>query len=178
MSELATLARPYAVAVYKRAKQTASTEKWSQMLTFLAAVMQDPRVMRAAGSPKIQKERFTQTFLEMCQGQLDTEAENFVRLLIANHRFGLIKSISKQFEIYKADEEGYVQVEVSSAYSLDNGASKQISTALKQVLGKEPRLNVQIDESLIGGVLIKAGDRVIDASIRGQVQRLAKRLYN
>lgn len=178
MSELATLARPYAVAVYKRAKETGSTEKWSQALAFLAVVMQDLRVAQAAANPKAKRQQFTEAFLDLCQGKLDAEGENFVRMLIENRRLGLVKVISELFEQYKADDEGYVDIEVCSAYALEDDERDQLTTVLQRTLGKQPRLNVTIDPSLIGGVLIRAGDRVIDASIHGQIQRLAKRLYN
>lgn len=178
MSELATLARPYATAAYKRAQQTGSTGKWSESLAFLAAVTQDPRIAQAAANPTANKERFIASLLDLCQGKLDGEGENFVRLLVANRRLALAKLISEQFELYRADEEGYVEVDVHTAYPLDDAEAGQLTAVLQNTLGKQPRLNIQVDETLIGGVLIKAGDRVIDASVRGQIQRLAKRLSN
>jgi F-type H+-transporting ATPase subunit delta len=177
MSELATLARPYAVAAYKRAKETASTAHWSEALAFIAALMQDQRMAQAAANPKAKKEQFIQAFLDLCEGKLDAEGENFVRLLVANRRLGLTKQISEQFEQYRAEEEGYVEVSVFAAYPLADEERDQLSEMLQKTLDKQPRLTVQIDESLIGGVLIRAGDRVIDASLRGQIQRLAKTLY-
>ncbi len=178
MSELATLARPYATAAYKRAKQTGSTERWSESLAFLAAVTQTPQIAQAAANPKANKERFITSLLDLCQGKLDGEGENFVRLLVANRRLSLAGLISEQFEQFRADEEGYVEVDVRTAFALDDAEAGQLAAVLLQMLGKQPRLQVQVEESLIGGVLIKAGDRVIDASVRGQIQRLAKRLYN
>ena len=178
MSELATLARPYATAAFKRSKETGTTSQWSETLAFLAAVILDPQIERAADNPNASKEKFTSALLDLCHSQLDSEGENFVRLLVANRRLDLIKVISEQFEQFRADDEGYVMAHVQTAYPLDEAELNQINTVLQQALGKQPRLQVQVDESLIGGVLIKAGDRVIDASVRGQIQRLAKRLYN
>ena len=178
MSEVATLARPYAVAAYKRAKETGSTAKWADSLAFLAALMKDSRIHQAATNPKTTKEQFITAFLGLCQGQLDTEGENFVRLLVANGRLGLVGSICEQFEQYRADEEGYIAADVYTAYRLEDPEIDQLTTVLRKAMGKEPRFTIWIDPTLIGGVLIKAGDRVIDASIRGQIQRLAKRLYN
>lgn len=178
MSELATLARPYATAAYKRAKQTGTTEQWSQTLAFLAVVIQDRQIVQAAANPKTNREKFTSALLDLCSGKLDGEGENFLRLLVVNRRLGLIGLISEQYEQYRAEEEGYIAVDVYTAYPLDDEEREQLSTVLRQNLGKQPHLNVQVDENLIGGVLIKAGDRVIDASVRGQIQRLAKRLYN
>ena len=178
MSELATLARPYATAAFKRAKQTNSTQQWSETLAFLTAVIQDPRISSAANNPNANKESFTQALLDLCRGILDREGENFVRLLVANRRLQLIGIVSEQYEQFRADDEGYIVADVYSAYPLDDAEKEQINTVLQQTLRKQPRLNVHVDDTLIGGVLIKAGDRVIDASVRGQIQRLAKRLYN
>jgi len=178
MSELATLARPYATAAFKRAKETDTTSKWSESLAFLAAVMQNPQIIRAAANPVANKDRFIKALLDLCEEKLDGEGENLVRLLVANRRLTLVNLISEQFEQFRAEDEGYIVADVSTAYPLDDAEIDQITTVLQQTLEKQPRLNVQIDETLIGGVLIKAGDRVIDASVRGQIQRLAKRLYN
>ncbi|MBS1211487.1 MAG: synthase subunit delta [Proteobacteria bacterium] len=178
MSEIATLARPYAVAAYKRAKETASTAQWSDTLAFLSQVMQDPQVAQAVANPKTKKDQFTKAFLDLCGGELDTESGNFVQLLVANGRLHLIHAIAEQFEQYRAEEEGYIDVEVCSAYPLEEGEREKLAAVLQTALGRQPRLHVRIDDALIGGVLIKAGDRVIDASVRGQVQRLATRLYN
>lgn len=178
MSELATLARPYATAAYRRARETGATAQWSEGLAFLAAVMQNPQIAQAAANPKANKERFVASLLDLCRGRLDGEGENFVRLLVANRRLNLAGLISEQFEQFRADEEGYVEVAVRTAYPLDEAESERLASALGQALGRQPRLNVQVDADLIGGVLIKAGDRVIDASVRGRIQRLAKRLYN
>jgi F-type H+-transporting ATPase subunit delta len=178
MSELATLARPYATAAFKRAKQTGTTAEWSESLAFLSDVLEDPQISQAASNPVASREKFTSALLDLCQGKLNSEGENFVRLLVANKRLELIKVISEQFEQFRAEDEGYIVAQVSTAYLLDDVERDQITMVLQQTLGKQPRLNVQVDETLIGGVLIKAGDRVIDASVRGQIQRLARRLYN
>jgi F-type H+-transporting ATPase subunit delta len=178
MIELATQARPYAVAAYKRAKETGKTSAWSDSLSFLTLVFQDERILRAAKNPKADKQKFTQALLDLCQAHLDADTKNFVRLLIDNRRLELISNISALFESYRAEEEGYIAVDVISAFELEKNERNKIEAALRVTLGKEPRLNVSVDESLIGGVLIRAGDRVIDASVRGQIQRLAQRLYN
>jgi F-type H+-transporting ATPase subunit delta len=178
MSELATLARPYAIAAYKRAKETGAVPKWSETLAFLAQIMGDARLARAEANPKGSRERFIRALLDLCEDRLDRESENFVRILAENRRLGLIDLIRERFEQYRADEEGYIEVAVSSAYPLEDWERERIASVLRKALDKEPRLTVGIDESLIGGILVKAGDRVIDASVRGQIQRLAQSLYH
>lgn len=178
MSELTTLARPYAVAAYNRAKETGATQQWADSLAFLSAVMGDEQVAQASTNPKAKRSDFTAAFLGLCQGHLDADGENFVRLLIENRRLGLVKHIAELFEEYKAEAEGYVDVDVTTAYALDDEEWKTLESVVGRYLNKQARLRVFVDNSLIGGVYIRAGDRVIDASVRGQIERMAKRLWN
>lgn len=178
MAENTTLARPYAVALYKRAKETGNASNWSDQLTFLASVLSDEGIQRAAANPKTKRNEFTSALLDLCQGHLDTEGQNLVRLLIQNHRLNLVATIRDLFLEYQADDEGYIDVTVTSAYALNKEESAGLEKTLQRVLKKQPRLKTSIDKSLIGGVYIRAGDRIIDASLRGQVERLAKQLSN
>lgn len=178
MSELVTLARPYAVAAYKRASETGTADQWSAHLAFLSAVMADQRMQAAASNPKVRREALVKAFLALCEGRLDSEGQNFLRLLIENNRLSLVGSIAELFEQYRAEHEGYVNVDVATAYELTAGEKTKLTKTLNKVLGKEARLKVSVDKNLIGGVYIRAGDRVIDASVRGQIERLAKSLWN
>lgn len=176
MSELATLARPYAAAIFKRAKETHATAKWSQCLAFMSAVLKNEDISVVVDNPKVNKQRLTALMLDICQGHVNEENENFLKLLVHNNRLGLLPSIAKLFEVLKAEDEGYVEVEVFTAYSLSKEAKHDLITTLEKTLSKKIHMNVTVDKSLIGGVLVRAGDRVIDGSIRGRLQQLAKRL--
>lgn len=178
MSESNTLARPYAVAAFRRAKETASADVWASQLAFLTAIMADDQIRRAAGNPRVRREAFTQSFLGLCAGHLDQEGENFVRLLIQNHRLSLVGQIAELFNQFRADDEGYIDVDVASAFELTEDDLAKLSASLDGILGRKARLTGKVDGNLIGGVYIRAGDRVIDASIRGQIERLAKSLWN
>ncbi len=176
MSELATLARPYAAAVFKRAKETQATSQWSQSLAFLSAVMKNEDISALVDNPRVNKQRLSALMLDICQGQVNEENENLLKLLIDNNRLSLLPFITSLFEAFKADDEGYEEVEVLSAYSLSKEAKQDLTATLEKTLGKKIHMNVTVDKSLIGGVLVRAGDRVIDGSIRGRLQQLAKRL--
>lgn len=178
MSELRTLARPYAVAAYRRAKETGATDKWASELSFLSALMADERLQRAVANPKLRREALVKAFLDLCEGHLDGEGRNFARLLIENHRLDLIGEIGQQFDEYRASDEGYIDVDITSAYELSAEEQQKLGGTLDVALGKRARLKVSVDRSLIGGVYIRAGDRVIDASVRGQIERLTKSLWN
>lgn len=176
MSELATLARPYAAAVFKRSFETGTTEKWSKSLAFVSAVLNDNEISAAVANPKVSKERLSALMLDICQGQVDEEGANFLKLLVQNNRLTLAPTIAELFEAYKAESEGYVDVEVSTAYAFSKEEKQSFTSTLEKTLSKKVHMNVTVDKSLIGGVLVRAGDRVIDGSIRGQLQQLAKRL--
>jgi F-type H+-transporting ATPase subunit delta len=175
-SELSTLARPYAAAVFKRAKESGSTEQWSQMLTFLAAVVKNNDVAAIIDNPKVSQDRLTALMLDICQEQLNSEGQNLLKVLIENDRLTLAPQIASLYETHKAEAEGYVDVEVKTAYSFTKEEQKKFAHVLEKTLAKKVRMNITVDKALIGGFLAKAGDRVIDGSIRGQLQQLAKRL--
>ncbi|MFA5919689.1 MAG: F0F1 ATP synthase subunit delta [Methylococcaceae bacterium] len=176
MSELATLARPYAAAVFKRAKETQATAKWSQSLAFMSAVLRNEDISVVVDNPKVNKQRLSALMLDICQGHVNEENENFLKLLVHNNRLSLLPTIAKLFEAYKAEDEGYVEVEVLTAYALSKEAKQDFTATLEKTLGKKIHMNVTVDKSLIGGFLVRAGDRVIDGSIRGRLQHMQKAL--
>lgn len=176
MSELSTLARPYAEAVFKRAKETASSQEWSDTLAFLSAIMQDESLAAIVNNPRVAQDELTQLLQDICQDQVTGEANNFLKLLIENGRLSLAPQIAELFENYKAEDEGYVDVDVITAYALTKAEEKSFATSLKKKLNKQVNIRASVDKSLIGGFLVKAGDSVIDGSISGQLQQLAKRI--
>ena len=178
MSELATLARPYAEAVFKRAKETDTAEQWSDNLGFLAITMQNESLAAAADNPKVEKSRLVGLLLDIGQGYLSNEGINFVRLLVENKRLKLVSYIRELFESYRADDEGYIEAEVRTAFPLTEEDEKQLAETMENVLKRKVQFNVEEDRSLIGGVIVRAGDTVIDASVSGQLQKLAKQLYS
>ncbi|MCF6252376.1 MAG: F0F1 ATP synthase subunit delta [Methylococcaceae bacterium] len=176
MSELSTLARPYAEAVFKTAVETKTVSDWSDMLSFLSFVMQDYEIVAIVANPKVSQEQLTTLLLDICQGQLIKQGENLVKLLVQNDRLILASQISELFEAYKAEHEGYVDVEITSAFALTKEEQKKVAITLKKQLGKDVQITTSIDKSLIGGYIAKAGDKVIDGSVKGQLQQLAKKL--
>lgn len=176
MSELATLARPYAAAVFKRAKETGTVVQWSETLAFLGQLMAGRDVKSAASNPKLGRHGFATLLIELCQQGIDNEGKNLIRLLADNGKLALAGQIAVLYEQYLASEQGFLTARVLSAYPLNETEKKQLGKALQKALGKRVRLEATVDRSLIGGVVIRVGDKVIDGSIKGQLQRLAKRL--
>lgn len=176
MSELATLARPYAEAAFKRAKETGNSQEWSDALAFLSVAIQDTDLSAIINNPKVSEERLVQLMQEICQDQVKGEGLNLLKLLVENSRLYLAPQIAELFESYKAEDEGYVDVDVVTAYALTKAEEQSFASSLKKKLNKDVNIHASVDNSLIGGFLVKAGDSVIDGSISGQLQQLAKRI--
>jgi len=176
MTELATLARPYAEAAFKCAKQSGKAADWSKSLQFLAFVVNAPEMQAIIDNPRVGRQRISDLLLDIGQDQVLDAAKNLVKLLVENDKLKLLPTISTLFEQLKADDEGYVNVDLLSAYALSKAEQNKYVAKLEKLLNKKVNATMAVDKSLIGGIIAKAGDKVIDGSIRGQLHQLAKRL--
>ncbi|TNF94358.1 MAG: F0F1 ATP synthase subunit delta [Gammaproteobacteria bacterium] len=176
MSEAITIARPYAIAVYRHAKSEDKLDLWSDMLEFMSSVVTDPAMAEIIADPRVEASKLSTLMLDICGGRLNTTAENFVRLLIDNGKLGLMDEIFMVFNDMKAEESGSINAELIAAYPVNAMFEQAIGTAMKKRLNRDLSFTTNIDKSLIGGVVIRAGDMVIDASVRGQIESLAAEL--
>lgn len=176
MTELATLARPYAEAAFKQAKQSSNADTWSASLHFLAQVAQNDDLNRIIDNPKVGKAKATELLLDIAHEHVHGEGKNLLKLLVANNKVKVLPEIAVIFEQLKANDEGYVNVDLTSAYALSKAEQNKYVGMLEKLLNRKINAKVSVDHALIGGVIAKAGDKVIDASVRGQLQQLAKRL--
>jgi F-type H+-transporting ATPase subunit delta len=173
MSELSTLARPYASAAFEMAKEQGDYDRWSQMLSFMAAVAHDGELRRVLDSPRLSEEQAAEMFIAVCEDRIDDQGRNFIRLLAENRRLPLLPEITALFEFLRREAEGEIDAEVVSAQEISDEQKKAIAKALKERLGREVNLTTRTDEALLGGAVIRAGDLVIDGSIRGRLNRLS-----
>lgn len=171
-----TIARPYAEAVFDRAKETGQLEAWSRALTLLSSIAGDAAMAEQIANPNVPRRRLAELMLGVGGEALSGEAANLVRLLAENDRLALLPDIAALFESRKVAEQGVRQVHIRSAYALSAADQKALAAALEKRLGGEVALTVEKDTDLIGGVEIRAGDLVIDGSVRGRLQRLANEL--
>ncbi len=176
MAELTTVARPYAQAVFERAQATGRFADWSDELHFAAAVATDSQMENMIESTRLTKVELADLFIGVCAEQLGEEARNLVRLLAENRRLVLLPEIAAVYEVLRAEAESTVEAEMVSAYPLEDAQRARIAEALKTRLGRNVTLSATVDESLIGGAIIRAGDLVIDGSVRGKLGRLASAL--
>lgn len=173
MAEYTTSARPYARAVYTLATETSSVDSWGDALTLLAAVATDASMQELLDQPQLSKEQKGELMLKVVSDKLNQQQQNLVRLMAENDRLRALPEVAHQFEIYRAEAEGKVEAEVISAFALTSEQEKAITKMLKSKLGRDVSITTSTDESLIGGVIIKAGDTIIDGSMKSQLESLA-----
>ncbi len=174
MAELSTLARPYAKAAFEVAAASGELANWSQQLGTAAAVTQDPAMAGILGSPSYTAEQMADTMIEVCGDAVSGAGRNFIQVLASNKRLPLLPEIHNLFEQYKANREKSVDVEVISAFEMDSDSERKLAEVLTRKLEREVKVDTTVDKSLVGGVLIRAGDLVIDGSVRGRLNKLAE----
>ncbi len=174
MAELATLARPYAKAAFEAAAEANDLQTWSAALALAAAVAQQEKMQELISSPAYTTAQKGQAFIDVCGDQLGEKAQNLIRTLADAKRIPLLPFIQQQFEALKALKEKAIDVEVSTAFELSAEMQNKLAKALSAKLDREVTLQSSIDKSLLGGAIIRAGDTVIDGSVRGRLAKLAE----
>ncbi|MDP2784754.1 MAG: F0F1 ATP synthase subunit delta [Sulfurimicrobium sp.] len=171
--ETVTIARPYAEAVYRLASQKAALAEWSRMLATASAVASDATMSDAIANPKFTSANVEQVFLAVTDKELNEEGKNLIRLLLENGRLALLPVIAAQFEKLKAEQSGLLEADIVSAFPLSAEQEKEMAGLLEKRFARKVTTRVRVDPELIGGVKINAGDVVIDASVRGQLDNMA-----
>lgn len=174
MAELSTLARPYARAAFEYAREHDTLAAWSEQLATAAAVSVAPGMAAVLDNPALTDTQQAQALWEVCGEALGAEVRNFVAILAANKRLALLPEINAQFAQFKANQEKSVDVEVVSAFELDDATRDRLAEVLGRKLEREVKVRTSTDSDLLGGVLIRAGDLVIDGSVRGRLNKLAE----
>lgn len=176
MAEIAAAARPYAQAVARLAGDAGSWQAWSGMLALAAQVAADPRLALLAEMPAVPPERMARIMLAVCGARLTAEGANFVRLLAENRRLASLPEIARLFEEIKAGQEGVLAARITSAYPLSEDQLAGLVAKLETRFGRRIEALQEVDASLIGGVVIRVGDEVMDASMRGKLAGIAATL--
>jgi len=176
MADRSTIARPYARAAFAEAKTDKRLAPWSDAINTGAAVVQDDRVKRLLDHPRVSPAELAQFVIDIAGNGLDQDARNFVQTLAENRRLGYLPEIAEIFNELKDAEEGIVDVTVTSAAPLDQHQQLSLSEALARKLKRQVRLHCETDQALIGGAVLRAGDLVIDGSLRTRLDRIAAEL--
>lgn len=183
MAEKATIARPYARAAFDYARETGNFAEWSKMLAVGAAVAAHPDLEPLLGNPKVTPAQLVDVIVGAAAGvaanggvAIDAPGRNFLSILAQNRRLALLPEIATQFETLRSEVENTLDVEVVSAMPIAAEQRERIVQALTARFGRQVRLRESIDESLVGGALVRAGDLVIDGTLRGRLERLQSQI--
>lgn len=174
MAEPVTLARPYAEAAFEFARDADALAAWDEMLSLAAAVAADETVARRVlENPRVEAEAAASFMLDAGGEHFSTEFGNFVKLLAENRRLALLPQVSELFARYRAEAEQTLDVEVTTATGLPDEYRRHLEKSLSKRFGREINIALNVDDSIIGGAVIRAGDTVLDGSVRGRLAKLA-----
>ena len=173
MTDFTTAARPYANAVYDIANQSDTLDSWGDALANLSTLVSDVQMSELLNNPEMDKQQKGDMLIQVLGDKLDEQQKNLVKLMAENGRLSIMPDVRDQFEVARAKAENKVEAEVVSAFELTAQQTDELVNTLKNKLGCDVTLTTTVDESLIGGVVIKAGDTIIDASMKSQLDSLA-----
>ncbi|MFT5447546.1 MAG: F-type H+-transporting ATPase subunit delta [Gammaproteobacteria bacterium] len=169
-------ARPYAIAAFKQAQDEGDSERWSRMLALIASVAGDAGMKKLIANPRVTRPQLASLIIDVCADELSDSGRNFVKVLAENKRLGISGDVASAFEAERARAERRSDVQVISAYELTAGQQNDINVSMTRRLGTKVDISVAVDQELIGGVIIRCGDMVIDASVRGRLAQLTQTL--
>lgn len=176
MAEVATIARPYANAAFDLAQQQGRLAEWARMLGLLSFAVQTPEVQVLIGSPALADEAKAQRLGGYLEDVLDDCGRRFLQVLGDNKRLGLLPEIAAQFEARKAAAERVLDVEIVTAVELTGAQRDAYAEALARRFDREVQITDAVEPRLLGGAVIRAGDTVIDGSVRSRLARMADAL--
>lgn len=175
MSDMITVARPYAKAAFEFALESQSLDNWQQMLIFAAEVAKDP-AMQGFLSGSASAEKMAGLFNQVCGEQLNDKGQNFIKIMAENGRLPALPAVVTLFADMYAEYSKEIAVDVTSAVQLDAEQVDKLSKALEKRLERKVNVNCSVDQHVVSGLIIKAGDMVIDSTIRGKLDRLTDTL--
>lgn len=181
MAESVTIARPYAQAIFRLAREGQKLSLWSDRLQRLAAIAGDPAMTAVLGNPKFSAGQVADLVVSLCGESGDSgdrELAAFVATLAENERLSVLPQIHELYEQLKSAEAGARDAVVTSAYALDDAQLDALISRLEPHFGSKLQVRVEVDAALIGGVKVVVGDQVLDASVRGKLETMAAALKN
>lgn len=170
MAELATIARPYAEALFKSSQaDLGGAASW---LDTLAAIAADPQLLQLADNPKVTATQVFDVMSAVAKTPLAANAQNFLRAVIENGRLAALPEIAAQFRALKNALGGSSDATVYSAFPIDAGALADVSAALEKRFGRKLNVSVQQEPELIGGIRVVVGDEVLDTSVKARLEQM------
>lgn len=176
MAELTTLARPYAKAAFEFALEAKQLAEWSDMIGLAAQVVSDESMQQLLTSPHFTKEDQRDAMLKVCEDKFDAKGVNFIKLLAQNGRLLALPEIEVLFNFLRSEFEKTVEAQITSATELNEQQIAQIKEKLAAKLGRQVEVDVEVNNEILGGLIIQAEDLVIDGSVRGKLAKLSDTL--
>jgi F-type H+-transporting ATPase subunit delta len=176
MAELTTIARPYAEAAFRLAREGNALPVWSEMLRLVSAVVAEPKVATALDNPNLAAGDKEALLLSLCGDRLNKEGRNFVRVLVEADRVALMPHIREMFGTLKDEADGVARARIDSAFELSEAQLATLTAALAKRFGKRIEATVTVDPALIGGARITVGDTVIDGTVQAKLAAMAHQL--
>lgn len=177
MSEMVTIARPYAKAAFDLAVEKGDLDQWSQMLTFAAEVARNDTIKLLLEGNHSSNE-LAEIFISVCGKQLNEFGQNLIKIMAESKRLSVLPEVALQFMVLRCEHEKWIDVDVISAVALDDAQQKAIASKLETRLERKVKLSCSVDETLVAGVVIRAGDLIIDNSLSGRIHRLSESLQS
>lgn len=176
MAETASIARPYSRAVFDLAHETQAYDAWQLALDNLVVISEDDDFIKLSNDPKISSSQLTDLLLSLSASSLPAGGENLLKLLVSNDRLDAVADIRDQYQELVAKAQSAITAEVTTARALTEQQKTALSSALNERLGLQVSIEETVDETLLGGAVIKAGDLVIDGSAKGRIEKLSSAL--
>lgn len=172
MADLSTLARPYAKAAFELARDAKRFKEWGDALNALATAVKSPDVAGLIGHPALFKGDLAEVLSQVVAATLGEEGRSLVKLLVENNRLQAAPFIAEQFEALRAEAESRIDVEITSAVPIPPAQQEKLADAVGKRLARDVVVEWKTDESLVAGAVIRAGDLVIDGSVKGELEKL------
>ena len=176
MAELLTLARPYAKAAFAFASEQGATDNWSNALQMLSAAVQDEAFSAYLNRPELTPAEQVGLFTKVLGEDQSAALSNFLTLLAENDRIILLPEIATEYEQLKSQNNNSLEVEIESAFPMDARQEHILAHALEKRFNRTVHVTVSVNPALIAGVVIRAGDQVIDDSALNKLEKMRTRL--
>jgi F-type H+-transporting ATPase subunit delta len=170
MAELATIARPYAEALFQAAKGQASGD--AEWVSELALIAEQPQLQQFAENPKVTHEQVFALITEVAKSKLSERAQHFLRTVIDNNRLSALPEIARQFHALVNAQQGLSDAMIQSAFPLEGDALGQVQAVLEKRFGRKLNVSVDVQPELIGGIRVVVGDEVLDTSVKARLEQM------
>ena len=172
MADQTNLARPYAKAIFELAREQGDLAGWSDQLELLSIIAADSDTLSFISNPQASDQDIVDLVSSVAGDNLSSEAANLVRLLVRNGRVDVLPEISRAYVVLKDEAESIIEAQMTTASTIDDSQKQQFAEVLQKSLGRTVKLDFDVDEELIGGAVIRAGDWVVDGSVKAQLEQL------